>query len=465
MEKEIIQSGKNVWFAPASRTIFTVVNANYLKTPDVGGNEGKEWHIHLPDAVESDLIWTWGANNVLPQRREQLVAESGIAGELLNTKQSILLGAGLVFFRKIIEGEDIRKEYVEEPAWYRALQNEMDMDDYFEIRSKNLLVHANMFTSVQEFKVGRRKVKSLKALESRHIRTGLQDEEGFIREYFFNGNWERATRRYKKGQKKVDSFLSNWPTKKYPNYVPGKKKQRVFILHCMDKLIYDDYYASPAWWGARKWYELANKIPVFHLCNLENGYLIRYHVEMPKDYFLDKMKLTRANGDKNVMKQVLDEETAKREAFMERVNEMLAGAENAGRALFTEYEINKQMGKEYPGIKITPIETDIKDEALLKLFERSNDAATIAQGIHPAVANIQVASKLSSGSEIANAARMYTNIKTPKARRLLLKDLNLVKKMNGTAEDQQVHIGFRDLEITDMSVEKTGRKEQTTEVE
>ena len=139
--------------------------------------------------------------------------------------------------------------------------------------------------------------------------------------------------------------------------------------------------------------------------------------------------------------------------------------ENARRALFTTFEINMQLGKQYPGIRIKPIETNLQDEALLKLFESANDAASIAQGIHPAVANIQVASKLSSGSEIANAARMYTNIKTPKARRLLLKDLNLVKKLNGSTTDQEIHIGFRDLEITDMSKDPTGRQEKTNEID
>lgn len=442
--------------------------SNHHTTPDVGGNDGRKMHVfNLQDkqSNEAEHIWSWGSDNKLPQWREALIAESGITAELINTKQSILLGAGLVFYKKVLDGEEIRKEYVPDPAWYRELSNEMDIQDYLDMRAKNLMVHANMFTSFVEFKNQKgRRIKSMKAVESREMRAGLQDEEGFVSHYYWSGNWEKAAKPIKAKKLEVSSMWQ-WATKRYPNYVRGDRKQGVFICHTADKLIWDGYYASPAWWGDRKWIETVNKIPIFHLHNLENGYVIRYHVEMPEDYFLDKKALRKAAGNDGLEKKVYDEEDLKRREFMDKVNKMLADVENAGRALFTTYEINKQLGKEYPGIKIKAIETNLQDEALLKLFESANDAASIAQGIHPAVANIQVASKLSSGSEIANAARMYTNLKTPKARRLLLKDLELVKRHNGTEADQETCIGFRDLEITDMSVEKTGRQEKTAEVE
>ena len=461
----LLSDSRGNYFDVKSGVAFTF--ANHYSTPDVGGNDGKKMHVFNLQGRRNQPshIWSWGADNKLPQWREALIAESGITAELINTKQSILLGAGLVFYKKILEGEDIRLEYVPEPQWYRELREEMDMDDYFEVRAKNLLVHANMFTSFVEFKnLPGRKIKSLKAIEGREMRAGIQNQDGFINEYFWSGNWERAAKPFKAKDRNLSTH-SQWPTKAYPNYHRGERKQGVFICHSMDKLIWDGYYASPAWWGDRKWIETVNKIPVFHLHNLENGYVIRYHVEMPQDYFLNKKALRKAGGNEELEKKVYDEEELKRQRFIDKVNNMLADVENAGRALFTTYEINKQLGKEYPGIRIKAIETNLQDEALLKLFESANDAASIAQGIHPAVANIQVASKLSSGSEIANAARMYTNIKTPKARRLLLKDLNLVKKLNGPPADQDIHIGFRDLEITDMSVDKTGRQEKTNEIE
>ena len=464
-KRNITSDGRGGHFDVKGGVAFTF--SNHYKTPDTGGNDGRKMHVFNLEGRRDQPahIWSWGKDNKLPQWREALIAESGITGELINTKQSILLGAGLVFYKKIPEAEEIKLEYVPEPTWFSELKKEMDIDDYLEMRAKNLLVHANMFTSFVEFKNRKeRRVKSIKAIESREMRAGIQDQDGTVREYFWSGNWERAAKPFKAKDRNT-STLSQWPTKRYQNYVRGEGKQRVFICHTMDKLIWDGYYASPAWWGDRKWIETVNKIPVFHLHNLENGYVIRYHVEMPQDYFLDKMALRKAGGDAKLEKKVYDEEELKRERFMEKVNKMLADVENAGRALFTTYEINKQLGKEYPGIKIKAIDTNLQDEALLKLFSSANDAASIAQGIHPAVANIQVASKLSSGSEIANAARMYTNIKTPKARRLLLKDLNLVKKINGTEKDQEVHIGFRDLEITDMSEDRTGRREKTSEID
>lgn len=418
------------------------------KTPVTGGNNGKEIRIPYGDAPESSsvAIWSWGDNNLLPQEREQLVQENNIVGELISTKQTVTVGAGYQFYRlRYEDGEEI-KDLVEEPQWFRELRERMDVEDYMDTASKNLFIHANIFTEFLRSRDG--KIFSMECLESRHTRAELQNELGFILNFYWCGNWELYRGRRQRYQ-----------VMRSPAYNMNEAKpQGKFVLHVGDKLLTDDYYCIPAWWGGRKWVEAANKIPVFHNANLDNGYFLRVQVEMPKDYFSDYRAMSQARTEEEMKSLATREDEARRE-FIKKVNGFLSGEGNAGRALFTEYELNKQLGKEFPGIKFNKIEINPMDEAMLKLFERSNDAVISGQGVHPALAAIQTQGKLSSGSEIRNANAMFIAVKTPKPRRLLLKALNLVKRINGRAEEQDVHIGFRDIEVTNLDENKAGMRE------
>lgn len=311
-------------------------------------------------------------------------------------------------------------------------------------QANNLFKHSNIFLRFIRLE----KVKgfhSVQVLDCRHVRAEKQAADGKIRNYFWCGDWKA---------KKREEF----PIKKIPAYDPGAKKpQNEFILHLGDDLLTDNYYFVPMWWGGRKWIELANRIPIFHLSNLNHGYLIRYHVEIPKDYFYDRTAAQQATNNPDALKKVRQDESEARKKFMEKVNSLFAGEANAGRALFTEYEINRQIQKDYPGIKIHSIETDIKDEALLKLWQCSNDANIAAQGTHPAMAASQTQGKLSSGSEIQNANAIFIATQTPEPRRIMTKFYYVLRKEFEPTSD--IEVGFRDIVVAQLNQEKTGMQE------
>ncbi|MEL6274316.1 MAG: hypothetical protein AAFU03_04285, partial [Bacteroidota bacterium] len=234
-------------------------------------------------------------------------------------------------------------------------------------------------------------------------------------------------------------------------------RQSKFIYVSMDKLLcLDEYYPTPYWWGSEEWIRLANCIPEFHQANLRNGYTLRWHIEIPKGYFSDH---THADGSTDQRKERLEAEKAAERAFLDRLNKVLAGVENAGRAVVSKYEINKALAKDFPGIKINPLEVDLKDDALLNLFDKSNQANMSAQGVHPTLANIETAGKLSSGTEIRNAYLMYLAIKTPMPRKQLLKAIKIVKRENNWPKD--VHYGFRDMTLEKLSEDKSGQSQKS----
>lgn len=393
-------------------------------------------------------VKSWGVQNDLPQLREALVCHNNIVAPLIATKRDIILGQELIAYKKRFEDGKTTIVQVEIPPAAADFFENIDVDSFLRTNCRELLFHANTFTEFVRFKRDGRKIKSMKAHKCKHIRAEEMNSKGVVMNYIWSGHWAAKKKRSKEKGKYT----------KIPVY-NGSNSQGKFILHRGDDLCGDDYYYEPSWWGGRTWIELANCIPEFHYWNMKHGYTLRWHVQIPKGFFLNKAKFQK--GEK-FRKEALAEEKIAKAQFQEKCNKYLAGIENTGRAVFTDYDINKNLGKEYSGIKIQALSADLKDEALLKLFEKSNQANMSAQGVHPTLANIETAGKLSSGSEIRSALQAYIATKTPQPRKILLKDIHFVKKENGWPKD--VFYGFKDLEITSLDTDKSGSHSNVTSV-
>lgn len=438
--------GTETFYLPGSAALINFSNRagtpNVTKAP---GNGGKELQITY-GGNGSAKIWTWGRNNLLPQEREALVLDNNIVPELMGTKRDITVGGGLMCYQERFEGGKRVVEEVDWPAaaraWFEELPNKnggQDIDAYFLKACRNLIFHSNTFTEAVRTLGGQ--IDSIEALECRHVRPEKMTNLGEVLNWYWSGNWKE----YRKEE---------FTPMRIQAYRGEIAKQTRFVVHCMDDLLSDDYLGIPTWWGGRAWIECANAIPVFHINNLRNGYTIRWHIEIPKDYFWDYSAPAQTQAQKDAL---MAKETTARTAFLARLNEFLAGYEQAGRAIVTDYELNKAAGKDFPGIKITPLNVDLKDKALLDLFEKSNDANISGQGVHPTLAAIQTQGKLSSGSEIRNAFAMYVAIKTPVKRSILLKPINLVHRVNRWGDN--LKWGFRDIEITKLDENPAGKQE------
>lgn len=439
-QEPITQIDARIWHLKDAKAIVSFSN-----TPSVTskpGNSGKAMKIAYGKDQAAE-IWSWGKNNLLPQEREALVLDNNIVPELIATKRDITIGQGLFCYReRFVEQPDGTSkrivDEVERPAGAKEFFQRNDEMKYLMKGARNLMFHANTFTEMVRDLGGR--IHSIDAFEARHCRPEKQNNIGLIRNWYVCGNWKE----YRKPE---------FTPKRIPAYMGEDAKQKKFMYHCKDDLLSDEYLGIPTWWGGRAWIECANAIPMFHISNLRNGYTIRYHIEIPKDYFVDNTGVQVSANQKETAKR---KESEARLEFLKTLNEFLAGYEQAGRAIITEYEISRAAGKEFPGIKITPLNVDLKDKALLDLFERSNDANISAQGVHPTLAAIQTQGKLSSGSEIRNAFNMYVAIKTPVKRAILLEPINFIHRVNGWGEG--IKWGFRDIEITTIDETTSGKQ-------
>jgi hypothetical protein len=385
-------------------------------------------------------IRSWGRRNNMPQIREDLVNSNNIVGSLISTKRDILLGAGLMAYRERYVDGKRQVEEIEMPAAIKDWMERIEIEKWLRSSCKELLLHGNVFTEMTRDKGGR--IFSIKNLRAAYIRAQEKREDDTIPAWWWSPGWALKTSEQKTAiVRGIPAYDKN-------------ARQPLFVMHTYDDVCRtDDYYYAPTWWGGWQWIDLANAIPHFHRSNLQHGYSIRYHIEIPSDYFDDNVPEVLTD------QKVSDAETRRAQAkedFLNGLNDFLAGVKNSGRTVVTEYEINKHLGKEYSGIKITPLKVDLQDKALLDLFESSNKANISAQAIHPTLAAVETSGRLSSGSEIRNALTMFVAIKAPTTRSILLEPLHLVAKANGWGD---IKFGFRDIQITTMDESKTGTTE------
>ena len=422
-------------------------------------DQGQVRKLTPPGGSEAVEIMSWGKDNDLPQQRELLVSSNNIVPALIERKRNILIGSGIVAYKKRFEtgpngkGKIITEEVQMDSAvedWLNGegWSNGSDFYTYLSQAAGEFAKHSLIIPEFIRRKDGK-SISSVEVKECRYMRAGKKNDAGKIARWYWSGHWGRTSTQNNKLEKRKTVGIDV--------YNGEDKPQLKFIKPAGDYLLNDGYYPIPTYWGGWEWIELANQIPQFHRANLTNGYNIRWHVKIPADYFLDYEQYQEA-ATATDKKKVLDSAREKEEAFMNDINEFLAGLANTGRTVFTKFELDKALGKELPGISITPLNYDMKDEALLQLFERSNVANTSAQGIHPSLAGIETQGKLSSGTEIRNAFLMWLIINTPQPRKWMLDPLNLVKKANGWPTD--IYYGIRDYELTALSDDKSGMAEK-----
>lgn len=399
----------------------------------------------------------WGRKNNLPAERELLVSDNGIASKLLETKRNYLLGNGKMFYKEIYVDGKRTIEECEPPAKMKEWMELNEIDDYLSHAASELILQNQITPEFVENAGG--EIVSINLIEANYIRAEKQKfdtkaHKTRIQNWLICGDWKNVA--------KNNKIIKVPNLDRYTQQTTRKNRPTKYIIQYADKFLGGPYYWMPTYWASRVWIKLANCIPVFHLNNLNNGYTIRFHIQYPKDFFVNKLAMTQATTDE-LKKKVIANAAAKKQQFFKKVNEVLRGIKNAGTTIMTSYDVTKSLGKEYAGIKITPISVDLKDKALLELFDKSNEAATSSMGILPSLSGIATVGKLSSGSDIRNAHAFYLLTKVYEQRRLLYAAINRACKQNGwlTGEHENCKWGSRDLVMTTLDDNKEGVSDST----
>lgn len=395
----------------------------------------------------------WGENNSLPEEREYIIGNNSIVPQILRTKRDLIIGGGMMAYRERFEEKQGKVQRIidEEPMpaqfeeWVE--ENEEEFGGIEEM-CNDLLKHGNFF--VEAGIRGDDQPAFLRPHSARCVRAQRQGQDGRIPTYWVYGAWGKVA-----SQQRLDEVKNLQRIPAYRRKQPMAKA----MFHGADKLLGGPYYYDPHYAGSDLWIRVANAIPQFHLSNLENGFNIRYLIKVPEDYFIRSLSEEKRNDTDKVRAHVLEA----KQNFKSKLNSFLAGTKNAGRGLIVTKHIYKHIQKEWPELEIVPLEVDLKDEAMLKLFESSNQASTSSHGIPPILAGLATGAKMTSGSEVRNMYNFWQVSAAPTPRKILLQPYRWAWRQMGLPAS--LKLGFRNTELVTTDKTPSGISEPQSDEE
>lgn len=378
----------------------------------------------------------WGSDNLLPHLNRKILAENDIKQNLINTDVDIAAGQEFYLYtEEIVNGKKIKT-----PVQDEELEEWLEDIDAHELFTEILQDLKEFGNGWVEFILSRdrSKVLSMMSLDTVDCRLKKNETESsrLDSDTVLVADWKNTSL--------TDEGITAVPLMDVRKPKLGNETKVAY--HVKKRISGMPYYSLVEWYGTKDWTEIANIIPVFHKQGLKNGYMLRYHIKIPKSYFDGKT-------DKEVEKMKKEIQT--------QLDSVLAGAENSQKAFYSfindKLQINGQQLAEW---KIEKIETDLKDESYLKLHESASKVHARGHNIDPALAGIQTEGRLSAGAEIRNLLNFHIAYKTSRVRRLALKPINLAKNFN-FPDKKDIKIGIIDIEMTTTDESKSGVKSST----
>lgn len=200
------------------------------------------------------------------------------------------------------------------------------------------------------------------------------------------------------------------------------------------------FYGVPGYFGAINWIKRASAIPRILSSLTDNSLNIKWHIISPASYWDQKRDLLKEQCSlKNVEYSEKMLEDLKDEIF-KKLGKVLAGEKNVGKFFTSEAAFDEFGNMEK--WEIMPIDQKFKDftESQISIADKADSATTSGAGLHPALSNIMIDGKLSSGSEMLYALKLYlaTEIDIPEM--IITNAINTAIRINWP--DKDIQLGF-----------------------
>ncbi len=400
-------------------------------------------------AVEPDTIYPqasttsrwarWGTDNNRPQQIIDENMEDGGSAGALRFKIQAHYGAGIQFYKRRTEND---KEIII-PIRDEDLPDEMQ-DFFWNIDLENLQqgVVSDFewwsFYYVQYIFSKSDKIIDVKWQRAKDVRSELRNKKtGNIDNYGLSGLWpyeSEATTAV------VPALDRSNPTSK-PNAIYMHK------LASIDK----DYYPTPYWQSNLRWLAVAKKIPVWINSNIDNSVNIKYHIEIPQQYFLSLYPIEMFDNEQERMKAMTEAE----EKLKDQIDIMLSGKENVSKIFYTKFATDEN-GEIIPGWKITELSNEVKDGAWLNAYGTAAAAIATAHGVPPSLQGLILSNGLGtgSGSDVREQFNFYLQLNTIIPRQTTQEWYNFVKRVNGWPKD--IHMGQRNIILQSLNENRSG---------
>jgi hypothetical protein len=277
------------------------------------------------------------------------------------------------------------------------------------------------------------KIVYLGCQDSPFFRVGKQDSRGKINNLYQNGEWLDNPTDYK-----THTLID--PTFRPVDQVKDLKKDAFFFPLRVKGVAGNVFYETPQWNGLMESgiLRLSELILEYKEKYLENGMVLKYHVEVNIDYFRSKypewdaldMTKSKKEGEENKMKrqEIMKKELGDFEAKM-------SSQSNSGKTLLTLKLNNKATGNDYSTWTIHPIKNETQSGEYTEDFNQTSLIKLRAIGLDPALVGNIATSKGNMGAGSGSAGRTafhVNNILSLPWQNKVLEPLNrVIRHVNG----------------------------------
>jgi len=410
-------------------------------------NSTKPPFINSETEGASDEWQNWGTDNLWPTRVRKIVEESTVAAPLIYKAVCSMYGAGIVYWQDIREGDKIKKNFSaiakvdeflnENPVDFIALERMMDFKYFNNIFQEYIL------------NIKKNNIISTHHLEAEFCRLSVQNKNTNEFDFIgFFGDWENLD------AEKVTSIPNVvWKRKNRPQILEQAKKKKKFATHSKFPSPGRPIYGAPphqALYNKDGWLQYSNKIPKILNAVVANGMNIKYHIQIPANYWKSsypKWESYSAEKQSDLKKTKLEE-----------MNDWLTGANNAMKSFISEFGVD-HVGKKLPGWEINEVKDSSNFDKELLTSQESDAHISRSLNIDPSLAGLQPAGgKMGAGSGSDKRTAFQNAISMSKAEQLVVLDfLSVIGKVNDWPKN--LRWGFQHDVATTLNEDKSGKKE------
>lgn len=388
----------------------------------------------IKESASADLVAPWGDGNDFPQQIISLGGKNPEIPVLLDNKARVTYAKG-VFAAKIIDYDKVGNEILE-------VIDDPEIKKWFRVSNFNkYLIEALtdfywFFNAFPELIISRDRsmITQIVLNAAENCRWQKMGKDGFSKKIYVNANWPNA--------KAGDPETTEIPV--IDPYSVDKVEELRAAANLF-KVVYPITYPTPgktyyqlAHWDAFRssgWLEVASLIPKYKLSKMKNQMSLKYHVEVPYEYWVKRYKDWETKPD-------LKEKRKQEESL--RLNKFLTDVENTGKSIMTDYGWDKTLNKEMPGWRIKAIDQKAEGTGLNEDAAEASSYLMRALGVDPAIVGAGPGKNIGagSGSDKRVAFNIYVSL-LQTYRDAVLEPLNFVADYNGWFDKYNENLVFR----------------------
>jgi len=365
----------------------------------------------------------WGDDNLFPQNVLDDLESNSIALRALEKRKNVHFGRGIIAYRNL-KGTDgtVSKEVITEGAVHDFFRKNQVNRQWIDLIG-SLEIFANGWIEFILNKA-RTEINSFQILDAAYCRHSKLSPKSFrIDKTFYSAQWPSPSQDYY-------AVIPTFDPLKFEQGRPYKDPKFTYPVYY--RSFNKSYYHLSVWNGVRKsgWMSIANKVPALKKAIMENQMTIKYHVEIPDQYFAKRYP--PADFSK-------DEREAAVQRKIDELNDFLTNVENSGKSLVTFSYYNETLLKEFPGWKINVIDNKLKDDAYLPDSQAANSEILFAIGVDPCLigsSGVPGGKMASSGSGSDKREAFWSlNADCGTYREVTLQPLYFIRDFNKWGED------------------------------